>query len=107
MEIGSHSCSHPWLDKLGDADAVREISESRAFLQRTFGVAVDHFAYPFGDYTAATQDILKRLGFRSAVTTSPGVNVRDTDRFQWLRRQPWEADVDAFAFRFAMERLRA
>ena len=31
MEIGSHSCSHPWLDKLGEADAVREIRRAGRF----------------------------------------------------------------------------
>ena len=73
MEIGSHSCSHPWLDKLAEADAAREIAESRAALQKTFGVAVDHFAYPFGGLTAATVDEVKRCGYASAVTTRPGI----------------------------------
>jgi peptidoglycan/xylan/chitin deacetylase (PgdA/CDA1 family) len=73
MEIGSHSCSHPWLDRVGADDAAREIAESRAALQRTFGVAVNHFAYPFGGLTAATVGEVKRCGYASAVTTKPGI----------------------------------
>jgi peptidoglycan/xylan/chitin deacetylase (PgdA/CDA1 family) len=73
MEIASHSCSHPWLQKLGEPEVAHEIAQSRAFLQRTFGVAVDHFAYPFGGFTAATVDAVKRCGYASAVTTEPGI----------------------------------
>jgi peptidoglycan/xylan/chitin deacetylase (PgdA/CDA1 family) len=78
MEIASHSCTHPWLDRVDDADAAREISDSRAALERTFGVAVDHFAYPFGGFTARTVDLVGRAGYRSAVTTQPGI-ARPTD----------------------------
>lgn len=73
MEIASHSCSHPWLQKLDEPDAAREISESRVALQRTFGVAVDHFAYPFGRFTTATINLVKRCGYASAVTVEPGI----------------------------------
>jgi peptidoglycan/xylan/chitin deacetylase (PgdA/CDA1 family) len=79
MEIASHSCSHPWLQKLGESEAAREISESRASLQRTFGVAVDHFAYPFGGFTPSTIDLVKRCGYASAVTTRPGIARRGDD----------------------------
>jgi peptidoglycan/xylan/chitin deacetylase (PgdA/CDA1 family) len=72
MEIASHSCSHPWLAKVGDAEVARELAQSRASLQQTFGLPVDHFAYPFGSYTAATVDAVKRCGYASAVTTEPG-----------------------------------
>jgi peptidoglycan/xylan/chitin deacetylase (PgdA/CDA1 family) len=73
MEIGSHTLSHPWLDRLGAAEAAAEISESRASLQRTFGVTVDHFAYPFGKYTPDVVDAVKRTGYASAVTGEPGI----------------------------------
>src|SRR5215471_12116581 len=73
MEIASHSCSHPWLPKLDEPEATREVSDSRASLRRMFGVAVDHFAYPFGKYTAQTIDAVKRCGYASAVTIEPGI----------------------------------
>jgi peptidoglycan/xylan/chitin deacetylase (PgdA/CDA1 family) len=73
MEIASHSCSHPWLQKLPEPEVAGELSDSRASLQRTFGVTVEHFAYPFGDYTAATVDAVKRCGYASAVTVESGI----------------------------------
>jgi peptidoglycan/xylan/chitin deacetylase (PgdA/CDA1 family) len=85
MEIGSHSCTHPWLQKLGEAEVAGELSESRASLQRTFGVAVDHFAYPFGKFTAATVDSVKRCGYASAVTVEPGIASAGDDRHRLPR----------------------
>ena len=79
MEIASHSCSHPWLQKLSAPEAAREIADSRVSLQRMFGVAVDHFAYPFGGLTASTIELVKRCGYASAVTTEPGIARRGDD----------------------------
>ena len=36
-------------------------------------MAVDHFAYPFGTFTAATIDLVKRCGYASAVTVQSGI----------------------------------
>jgi peptidoglycan/xylan/chitin deacetylase (PgdA/CDA1 family) len=73
MEIASHSLTHPWLEQLDAPEATREISDSRASLKQTFGVAVDHFAYPFGTFTAAVIAAVKQGGYASAVTTEPGI----------------------------------
>lgn len=85
MEIGSHSCSHPWLDKLPDAAAYAEISESRAKLRSLFNVPVDHFCYPFGGFTRETVALVKRAGYRSAVTTKPGVARTSSDPYRLPR----------------------
>jgi peptidoglycan/xylan/chitin deacetylase (PgdA/CDA1 family) len=110
IAFGAHTVHHPILSHLPEAEMESEIAGSQRALENALQEPIRHFAYPNGkpgDYTAATQAALKRLGFVSAVTTSPGVNGRETDRFGWLRRQPWENDADGFAFRFAMERLTA
>jgi len=73
MEIASHSCTHPWMQKLDEAETMRELAESREALRRSFGVAVDHFAYPFGKFTAATVAAVKRCGYASAVTVQSGI----------------------------------
>src|SRR4051812_32228697 len=72
MEIGSHSCTHPRVQPREADTASAEIFESRAALQKMFGVIVDHFAYPFGGFTPATVDLVRRCGYVSAVTTQPG-----------------------------------
>lgn len=107
IAFGAHTVNHPILSHLSEGEMESEIAGSQRALQDALQEPVRHFAYPNGkpgDYTPATQNILKRLGFASAVTTSPGVNHADSDRFQWVRRQPWESEVDGFALRFALER---
>ncbi len=73
MEIGSHSRSHPRLEAVDAEAAHSEIAASRAALRAAFGVAIDHFAYPFGAFTDATVELVKRAGYRSAVGVAPGV----------------------------------
>jgi peptidoglycan/xylan/chitin deacetylase (PgdA/CDA1 family) len=73
MEIGSHSRSHPVLPALSRGEAEAEIGDSRAALERSFGVAIEHFAYPFGQLCARTVQLTRRAGYRSAVTMQPGV----------------------------------
>jgi peptidoglycan/xylan/chitin deacetylase (PgdA/CDA1 family) len=73
MEIGSHSCSHPRLQALHEDAAQSEITTSRAALRALFGVAIDHFAYPFGGFTDVTVEQVKRAGYRTAVGLAAGV----------------------------------
>jgi peptidoglycan/xylan/chitin deacetylase (PgdA/CDA1 family) len=73
MEIGSHSCTHPWMQKMAEEEVTAELADSRASLRRTFGVAVDHFSYPFGKFTATTIAAAKHCGYTSAVTAEPGI----------------------------------
>jgi len=81
MEVGSHSWSHPQLHQLPPQAAWYEIAESRAALGKLLGVPIEHFAYPYGHYTPQTLDLVRRAGYRSAVTALPGV-ARSSD--DWL-----------------------
>lgn len=74
--IGAHTVSHPRLRKLPDHDARREMLDSAARIEEALGIRPTHFAYPFGDVTAAGPrefSIARKLGFKTAVTTRPGV----------------------------------
>ena len=73
MVVGSHSCSHPRLHELSPDAARDEIAESRVALRNMLGVPIEHFAYPFGDFTDDTVELVRRAGYTSAVTVSPGV----------------------------------
>lgn len=85
MEIGSHSRSHPKLQELDEATASAEIVESRQALRAAFGVHVDHFAYPFGRFSQATADLVRRAGYDSAVSLLPGVAGTTDDRYRLPR----------------------
>jgi peptidoglycan/xylan/chitin deacetylase (PgdA/CDA1 family) len=75
--IGAHTVNHKMLMKVADDDAVRtEIDMSRAVLTAALGRRPQHLAYPVGDPTSAGPRefrIAAELGFKTAVTTRPGV----------------------------------
>jgi len=85
MEIGSHSRSHPRLQEMADDEAWLEIAESRNALRAAYGVAVDHFSYPFGRFADTTPELVKRAGYLSAVSLHPGIARAGDDRYRLPR----------------------
>ena len=78
--IGAHTVNHKMLMKVPDDAAVRsEMEMSRAVLEAALGKRPEHLAYPVGDPTSAGPRefrIASELGFKTAVTTRPGVLFR-------------------------------
>jgi peptidoglycan/xylan/chitin deacetylase (PgdA/CDA1 family) len=75
VSIGAHSISHPVLAKCDLVTAVREITESKARLERHLGKPVRHLAYPFGGPEAVGArefDLARQAGYLTGVTTRPG-----------------------------------
>jgi len=77
VTIGAHTVNHKMLKKIPDDAAVRaEMDMSRAVLAAALGKEPNHLAYPVGDPTSAGPRefrIAAELGFKTAVTTRPGV----------------------------------
>lgn len=72
--IGSHSLSHARLPRLSIRDAREEIAASKKRLEDTFGIPVEDFCYPYGDWNPAVRDLVREAGYRSACTIDFGVN---------------------------------
>jgi peptidoglycan/xylan/chitin deacetylase (PgdA/CDA1 family) len=79
--IGSHSLTHARLTRLTLRDAREEIFVSKKKLEDAFGVAVEHFCYPYGDWSEAVRDLVIEAGYRTACTTQFGVNTPATPPF--------------------------
>jgi peptidoglycan/xylan/chitin deacetylase (PgdA/CDA1 family) len=76
VTIGAHTVNHPMLAKAAEGDVRTELKMSRAVIAAALGKAPEHLAYPYGDpTTAGTREfrIAAELGFKTAVTTRPGV----------------------------------
>ena len=77
VTIGAHTVNHKMLKKMTDESALRaEMEMSRAVLEAALGKRPEHLAYPVGDPTSAGPRefrIAAELGFKTAVTTRPGV----------------------------------
>jgi peptidoglycan/xylan/chitin deacetylase (PgdA/CDA1 family) len=79
VTIGAHTVNHPMLAKLAP-DAVRsEMDLSRSIIEAALSLRPAHLSYPIGDPTSAGPRefaIAAELGFKTAVTTRPGVLFR-------------------------------
>jgi peptidoglycan/xylan/chitin deacetylase (PgdA/CDA1 family) len=78
--IGAHTLNHYNLLKLPEADARREIFESRAQIEAELGGDVKHFAYPYGNKDAAGPrefKLCEEAGYESAVVTRLGAITPD------------------------------
>ncbi|KQT51619.1 hypothetical protein ASG47_01660 [Devosia sp. Leaf420] len=73
--IGAHTVHHYELAKLSADDARQEISQSVDVIEAQFGLRPEHFSYPLGGSLSCGPrefDIVRDLGFKTAVTTRPG-----------------------------------
>ena len=76
VTIGAHTVNHPILTKLDETAVRAELANSRDVIQAALGARPEHLAYPVGDRSAAGPrefKIATELGFKTAVTTRPGV----------------------------------
>lgn len=94
MEIGGHTERHPILRVLPDAEAEAEIARGRAELQQMIQAPVQVFAYPNGrpmqDYDQRHVAMVRRMGFRAAVSTAVGTASAASDPHQLPRFSPWQ-----------------
>jgi len=110
MEVGGHTVMHPILRVLSDSQAEAEIATGRADLQALTDSPVDVFAYPNGlpgqDYDERHVAMVRRQGFRGAVSTTRGTVVPRSDRFQLPRFTPWDVTPARWISRLALARIR-
>jgi peptidoglycan/xylan/chitin deacetylase (PgdA/CDA1 family) len=79
MQIGCHTLTHPFLQRIRSDEALRrEIVVSKQRIEEHIGKPVTSFAYPFGQYNERVVAFVKEAGFTSARSTWPGV-VHSTD----------------------------
>lgn len=97
VRIGSHTVAHPMLSTLSVSEQYLEIEQARKRLEEVLGTRVDQFAYPYGDYTQDTLEILRRGSIGCACSTKIG-NVRaGCDAWRLPRHNVFDLDGDAFS----------
>jgi len=84
-EIGSHTLTHPHLTRIPLEQAREEIVASKKKLEDLFGRAVEHFCYPYGDWNEAVRDLVIAAGYKTAFTTTAGVNISGDSPFELKR----------------------
>jgi len=74
FEFGSHTASHPDLVKIGNAEADKELVNSKLFLQNNFGANTGlTMSYPWGIYNSSIKQLAKNY-YLAARSTDVGFN---------------------------------
>jgi peptidoglycan/xylan/chitin deacetylase (PgdA/CDA1 family) len=76
VTIGAHTVNHVMLAKVQEKSTRSEMAMSRSVIEAALGVRPEHLSYPVGDAGSAGARefrIAAELGFKTAVTTRPGV----------------------------------
>ena len=88
VEIGAHTVNHVWLKGSSLQNEVYEVSQSKSTLESLTNIPVVSFAYPFGAFDNQTAKVVENSGFKSAVSTLPGVDINNDNRFFLFRLRP-------------------
>lgn len=90
IDFGAHTVGHNVLTQETPEGILRELRGSKETLEAEIGRKVEHFAYCNGWYSDEVIAVLKRLGFRSAVTTEDFPNRIGGNPFTLRRKVLWE-----------------
>lgn len=103
MEIGGHTVTHPIMAKIPPEHLQQEITDNKETLEFLLKVPIRFFAYPNGkpkqDYLPEQVELIKKSGFKAAVSTQWGVADKNTDKYQLPRFTPWDKHPVMFMLR--------
>jgi peptidoglycan/xylan/chitin deacetylase (PgdA/CDA1 family) len=101
FEIGAHTRHHSFLSLIPPEKQVEEISGSKEDLEKLLNIPIKTFAYPHGNYSQTTVQLIKNIGFNAAVTSDQAPMRRDSDLFRLPRFNVLDWDGREFESRIA------
>src|SRR5690606_17833485 len=99
FSIGAHTVHHAMLGESTPAHQAFEIYASKHMLEQWLGRPVTAFAYPYGNFTPVTRDLIREAGYAHAVSTEARAVSATDDRFSLPRMQVKNWCVHEFASR--------
>jgi peptidoglycan/xylan/chitin deacetylase (PgdA/CDA1 family) len=82
VTTGSHTCSHPVLTQCSSGQLEQELLTSKNIIESKSGLPCDLFCYPYGgngSFNEQTTKMLKKTGYKCALTTIAGKNDQRSD----------------------------
>jgi len=92
MAFGSHTKSHPRLDRLAPSALAYELEESKRLIEQQVHHPVTCLAYPAGGCSPAVVAASRCAGYTAAFTTVPGINAPGCDAFRVRRSEVSASD---------------
>jgi peptidoglycan/xylan/chitin deacetylase (PgdA/CDA1 family) len=85
VNFQSHTLFHPFLPRCTAEEAEKEIAGSKRLLEQEYGLKINAFSFPNGDYSLRDIELCKKAGYSCAITLIPGYNSVYTDLFSLKR----------------------
>ncbi len=85
IEIGSHTADHLPLTTLNAEIQLKQIRESKIFLEWSGLQTIYSLSYPNGAFNAEIEEILRREEYLTAVTGEAGLNTVETNPYELYR----------------------
>jgi len=85
MNFGGHTHTHPMLAALSSDKQQSEITHSKNILENNLKMPINMFSYPYGSFNNETINLLKKAGYRAALTTQKGSNEGKIDPYHIKR----------------------
>jgi peptidoglycan/xylan/chitin deacetylase (PgdA/CDA1 family) len=85
IEIASHTVDHADLARSSAGSTMRELVDSKRWLEQLLGHPVVDFAYPSGKFNPQVVAEVQRAGYDTAVTTMDSADHSLADRYTWTR----------------------
>ncbi len=83
--VGAHTLNHRRLTGLSEIEAAEEIKLSRNLIATCGVTEFIPFAYPYGSHNSSIRTMVQQQGYACGLTTSEGLNDRETDLFALQR----------------------
>lgn len=88
VDVGAHTVHHIALKGRPHDEVQKEIDESKTWLEANYHISVVSFAYPDGSFDLQSAQLVKDDGFTTAVSTVPGIEQNQANRFFMYRLRP-------------------
>jgi peptidoglycan/xylan/chitin deacetylase (PgdA/CDA1 family) len=97
IDIGSHTCSHPYLPDLSVLDVTKELSESQAAIRSQLDQGQVSLSYPYGQVSESISRLAKSIGYSCAIASDAGPNDQSANLYE-LSRTVIASDDDIATF---------
>ncbi|MFN2578516.1 MAG: polysaccharide deacetylase family protein [Pyrinomonadaceae bacterium] len=97
VDIGSHTCSHPYLRDLSPENVAKELRESYAAVQSHTGQTQVPLSYPYGQVSQPISRLAHEIGYSCAIANDVGPNAGDVNLYE-LSRTVIASDDDIATF---------
>lgn len=85
VEIGSHTLNHVDLPSVSSEIAYQEILKSKESLENDYSLRIETFCYPYGYYNDKVIELVKKAGYKAAVSEVVGTTQSKENLFYLSR----------------------